>query len=80
MVGEGGPCKFTQNATSPKEGSSPTAGNLPYRGSSPTAGSRPLQAATSLLQEHGVAEGEEAVALVDGVLVGGQNVLAGAES
>lgn len=31
------------------------------------------------MQEHGVAEGEEAVALFDGVLVGGQNVLAGAE-
>ena len=31
------------------------------------------------MQEHGVAEGEEAITLVDGVLVGGQDVLAGAE-
>ena len=39
-----------------------------------------LQVAAPLVQKHGVAEGEEAVALVDGVLVGGQDVLASAES
>ncbi len=34
------------------------------------------RAANAFNAKHGVAEGEEAVALVDGVLVGGQDVLA----